>query len=137
MQAEIDIDAPAAVVWTLISDLARTGPFSPECLGGNWNHDDETGGSRRAVHMWQPVGPARMDDDVDRDPSGNRNVRSVGSWVTYATRQRSGGTKCICARAAAPGKEEFVIAARTAEHRHNMELTLQVIRKAAEEHHES
>lgn len=44
MQAEIDIYALVAVVWTLISDPARIGTISSECLGGNWDRDDATGG---------------------------------------------------------------------------------------------
>jgi uncharacterized protein YndB with AHSA1/START domain len=31
-----DIDAPADVLWTMVSDVTRTGEWSPENLGGTW-----------------------------------------------------------------------------------------------------
>ncbi|WP_261566385.1 SRPBCC family protein [Frankia gtarii] len=34
--ASIAIDAPAAKVYELVSDITRTGEWSPECVGGSW-----------------------------------------------------------------------------------------------------
>jgi uncharacterized protein YndB with AHSA1/START domain len=33
LQAQIDIDAPVAKVWALISDLSRMPQWSPQCRG--------------------------------------------------------------------------------------------------------
>lgn len=32
----IDIEASAASVWALLSDITRMGEWSPECVGGEW-----------------------------------------------------------------------------------------------------
>lgn len=36
LSASIAIDAPAAKVYELVSDITRTGEWSPECVGGSW-----------------------------------------------------------------------------------------------------
>ena len=35
-RAEIHIDAPPAVVWAIVTDVAGMGRLSPECTGGRW-----------------------------------------------------------------------------------------------------
>lgn len=36
VRRSVDIDAPAATVWQLVSDLPGMGAFSPEATGGRW-----------------------------------------------------------------------------------------------------
>jgi len=39
VQGDVEIDAPRAIVWALVTDPARMGEFSPENTGGAWDVD--------------------------------------------------------------------------------------------------
>jgi hypothetical protein len=59
LQAQIDIDAPVAKVWALVSDLSRMPQWSPQCrmmkpLGPVPGHPD---------HQPQPPQPHLLADD--------------------------------------------------------------------------
>ena len=39
----VTIDAPAEVVYDLVSDITRMGEWSPVCVGGEWDDPDRAG----------------------------------------------------------------------------------------------
>lgn len=59
-----DIDAPATVVWSMISDITRMGEWSPESTGGKWSKGASgpavgakfTGTNRNGKKKWSTTG---------------------------------------------------------------------------------
>jgi uncharacterized protein YndB with AHSA1/START domain len=62
LQAQIDIDAPVAKVWALVSDLSRMPQWSPQC------------------RMMKPLGPVRQGTRTI-----NLNRRNYFFWPTTST----------------------------------------------------
>jgi uncharacterized protein YndB with AHSA1/START domain len=62
LQAQIDIDAPVAKVWALVSDLSRMPQWSPQC------------------RMMKPLGPVRQGTRTI-----NINRRNYTFWPTTST----------------------------------------------------
>jgi uncharacterized protein YndB with AHSA1/START domain len=62
LQAQIDIDAPVAKVWALVSDLSRMPQWSPQC------------------RMMRPLGPVRQGTRTI-----NFNRRNYAFWPTTST----------------------------------------------------
>jgi uncharacterized protein YndB with AHSA1/START domain len=62
LQAQIDIDAPVAKVWALVSDLSRMPQWSPQC------------------RMMKPLGPLRQGTRTI-----NINRRNYAFWPTTST----------------------------------------------------
>src|SRR5882672_3927727 len=62
LQAQIDIDAPVAKVWALVSDLSRMPQWSPQC------------------RMMKPLGPVRQGTRTI-----NLNRRNRTFWPTTST----------------------------------------------------
>jgi uncharacterized protein YndB with AHSA1/START domain len=62
LQAQIDIDAPVAEVWALVSDLSRMPQWSPQC------------------RMMKPLGPLRQGTRTI-----NINRRNNALWPTTST----------------------------------------------------
>ena len=61
------IDRPPAVVWAAVSDITRTGEWSPECIAGRWI-DGATG----------PAAGARFEGDNAVTVAG----RAIKRWTT-------------------------------------------------------
>jgi uncharacterized protein YndB with AHSA1/START domain len=154
VEADMYIAAPAARVWELVTDLVLMGQWSPEYQGGEWL-DGATGpmvGARfkgrnkRGERAWEsvstvivaeagrsfawavgnPVHPAAT-WRFDLTPAG------VGTRVRQHVQLGPGPSGLTARIAERPDREEDIIAARSAEHRHNMQITLQGLKAAAEQ----
>ena len=153
VEAEIFVKAPPQRVWELVTDIVLVGEWSPEYDGGTWL-DGATGamlGARfsgrnhRRDREWETISTV-----VEAEPGksfawavGDPN-NAAATWRFDLTaeengtrvRQRvqlgpgpSGFTRRI---EELPDRREEVIAARTSEHRHNMQATLDGLKSAAE-----
>lgn len=148
------IAAPAARVWDLVTNLERMGQWSPEYQGGEWL-DGATGpmvGARfkgrnkRQGREWESVSTV-IAAEAGRAVAwavGNP-VHPAATWRFDLTPEGAGtrvrqhvqlgpGPSGLTARIAElPEREEDIIAARTAEHRRNMQITLAGLKAAAEQ----
>lgn len=155
VEVEIEIDAPREIVWALVTDPARMGDFSPENLGGSWDEPftgPEAGASFTSRNRWGDR-EWEMTSTVTQAEASRAFTFVTGSpddpgaiWRYQFHPRKGGGTRLVESmqfgtgfsgtRARileVPEKEEFVIAARTLEHRENMGRTLEAIKKVAEE----
>jgi uncharacterized protein YndB with AHSA1/START domain len=154
VEVELIVAAPATRVWELVTDLVLMGQWSPEYQGGEWI-DGATGpvvGARfkgrnkRRERQWESISTV-----IEAEP-GRSFAWAVGdpkhasaTWrfdlipEDRGTRVRQHvelgpGPSGLTARIAElPDREEDIIAARTAEHRRNMQMTLAGLKTAAEQ----
>lgn len=151
---ELVVVASAARVWALVTDLVLMGQWSPEYQGGEWL-DGATGpvvGARfqgrnqRRERQWESTStvieaePGRSFAWAVGDPT-----HAAATWRFDLTPEGHGtrvrqhvelgpGPSGLTARIAElPDREEDIIAARTAEHRRNMQVTLEGLKTAAEQ----
>ena len=154
VQVEVEIDAPADVVWALVSDPSRMGELSPECEGGQWLDGADgpaigarfNAGNRRGDRAWETEStivqcePGRVIAWAVADPDN-----PSATWRYQFHPRRGGGTRVVesveigpgpsgltAAVAEVPDKEEAMVANRTEEHRRNMDATLAALKEAAE-----
>ena len=153
VEAEIFIQAAPERVWQLVTDIVLMGEWSPEYDGGEWL-DGATGaviGARfrgrnsRRDRGWETV------STVIEAEKGSSFAWAVGdpdnaaaTWRFALTAEGNGtrlrqhvqlgpGPSGLTRRIAeVPEREDEVIAARTAEHRRNMQATLAGIKSTAE-----
>ena len=153
-EVEVYIDAPIDVVWSYVSDIDLPARFSSELTGARWlddatapalgarfmgsSHHDAVGEWQTTcvVVVWEPerafawaVGDPAHPAAVwrfDLTPHGE-GVR-LRQWAQIGPGP-SGLTPAI---EAMPDKEERIIARRLAEHRTNMEATVNGIKSIAE-----
>lgn len=153
VDVEVFIEAPPSHVWELVTDIVRMGQWSPEYQGGEWL-DGATGpevGSRfrgrnrRGDRQWESV------STVTEAEAGRSFAWAVGdpgnaaaTWRFDLAPQGTGtllrqhvqlgpGSSGLTARIEElPDREEEIVASRTAEHRRNMQSTLEGIKSAAE-----
>lgn len=154
--ATVDIDAPPAAVWALVSDIDLPARFSTEFQGARWvdGHDGPAVGARfvgrnhhEAIGTWETtativaVEPHReFAYDVDGDdagPSANwrftlEPVDSGATRVTQMMRMGPGRSGINPAIDAMPDRESAILFVRLREHRTNMESTLAGIKTLAE-----
>jgi nitroreductase len=150
---EVDIDAPPAAVWPLITDIALPARFSEELLGAEWTDDRRGVGAvfigrnqHPAVGEWtvpcfvdacdepRTFGWRTSDADnpgarwrFDLEPAAGR-TRLRFSYVIGP-----GPSGTTAALAANPGKEARVLRRRLDEVRTNMQRTVEGIRQLAEQ----
>ncbi len=153
VEVEIFVDAPPQRVWELVTDIVLLGEWSPEYDGGDWL-DGVSGpavGARfrgrnsREGRQWETT------STVVEAESGRSFAWAVGDPATAVAtwrfdltseaqgtrvRQRvqlgpgaSGLTRRIDEL---PDRRDDIIAARTGEHRRNMQATLEGLKAAAE-----
>ena len=152
VEVEILIDAPAAQVWALVTDLNLPARFSPEFIGAEWIDEGPALGARfvgRNAHPslgeWETTSwvtrfePARTFGWAVSDP----DHPSASWWFELedtgaGVRLRQGGrmgpapSGLSIAIAAMPDKEERIVARRLAEWERNMRATLEGIKALAE-----
>jgi uncharacterized protein YndB with AHSA1/START domain len=150
---EVEVDAPVARVWALVTDIDLPARFSSELQGARWLDDGPSVGARfvgRSQHpaagTWEttcvvtrceahrsfewavgdPAFPsARWRFDLEPQAGGGTRLRQ---WMQMGPGP-SGLTPAI---EAMPDKEERIIARRLEEHRANMGATLAGIKELAE-----
>jgi uncharacterized protein YndB with AHSA1/START domain len=143
------IDAPPAVVWSLVSDIATPARFSEELQEARWLDEERFVGrsAHPAIGEWETTctvvarEPERVFGWIVGDPGhpsatwrftlepdGERTV--LRQWMRMGPAP-SGLNIAIEAR---PDKEERIVARRLEEHRANMQITVDGIKRLAEEH---
>lgn len=155
VQVEIEIRADREVVWDLITkDPARMGEFSPENLGGSWDHPHtgpEVGATFTASNRWGEMEWATTSTVIQAEPPRAFSFavgdaeEPTATWRYQLHPLRGGGTRLVefmqfgtgfsplTARVLeVPEKEEIVVAVRSLEHAENMRRTLEAIKTAAE-----
>lgn len=152
----IDVDASAATVWELVSDIGLSGRFSTEVSGAEWIDGADgaaldarfvghslhnaigewsttcivTGFEVERVFEWSVIG---RDGDVSSiwrytiDDQGDGSVR-LDFWFQMGPGR--GGLNYAIDRM--PDKEERIVARRLEEHRVNMERMVSGIKEVAE-----
>lgn len=155
--AEIDVDAPPAVVWELISDPAVPARFSEELIEARWADGDTPGPGARIigrnrhpavgewettsyVTVWEP--PRRLGWAVsDPENPGARWMFEVDELVGGRSRLRQsvrmgpGPSGLSMALASMPEAAARIISRRQDEHLTNMTRTIQGIAELAAERH--
>lgn len=154
VEVNMYIEASPARVWELVTNLDLMGQWSPEYEGGEWV-DGATGPAvgcrfkgrnKRGDREWESVSTV-----VEAEP-GRSLAWAVGdpdnaaaTWRFDLTTDGSGtrvrqhvemgpGPSGLTARIAElPDREEDIVAARSAEHRRNMQATLEGLKAAAEQ----
>jgi len=161
VQCDIQIDAPRGIVWSLVTDPARMGEFSPENTGGAWDPPHTgpalgarfTAGNARADMHWRRTAtviqckPDRVfafavtdPGDPAADPARPIAVwryqlhptRSGGTWLVESVEFGTAASPLTARIAEVPDKEEHVVAARCAEHLRNITTTLHAIKAGTE-----
>lgn len=109
LDAEIDVEASAAGVWAVVSDVRRTGEWSPECfrvmpIGGVRRGARLIGLNRRGATRWPTL--SRI---VDYDP-GRRiawvTVTDGAEWA-YRLEPTATGTRLVETRRTPEGVRAF------------------------------
>ncbi|MEE9229120.1 MAG: SRPBCC family protein [Acidobacteriota bacterium] len=156
IEAVTFIDAPPSYVWEMVTDIVRMGQWSPEYQGGEWL-DGATrpvvgsrfrGRNRRRDREWESVStvieaePGRSFAWAVGDPEN-----AAATWRFDLTPEGTGtllrqhvqlgpGPSGLTARIEElRDREEEIVASRSAEHRRNMQSTLEGIKSTAEGEH--
>lgn len=101
--AEIHIDAPPQKVYSLVSDVTRTGEWSPECRRCRWV-DGATGpvvGARfRGYNRYRWLRWSRLNEVIVAEPGREFAFRVLPDWFNkdssvwrYRLEARDGGTR--------------------------------------------
>ena len=106
IQSSIDIDAPPAAVWAVVSDLRRMGEWSPQCkkmivFGGDVKKGSRTLNLNAAGKMYWPT-TARV---IDFDPNKKLAFRVTTNrtiW-SYELEETETGTRLTESRRAPDG----------------------------------
>jgi hypothetical protein len=153
-EAEIMIDAPASIVWELVTDINLPARFSNEFTGAEWlagaTHAEvgsrfEGSNEHPALGRWQTtctviecepeVCFAYVNGEID-SPMATWSFRlaPVGQQVRLIQSARMGPARSGLSIAidAMPDKEQRIIARRLSEFRTNMEATLAGVKALAE-----
>lgn len=150
--AEIDIDAPPASVWPLVSDINVPARFSEEFVGAEWASDDRGVGAmfhgrnqHAAIGEWTI--PCFVDafDELRAFGWRTSDPDSPGARWRFDLRPREGGTRLrfsyvmgpgpsgtTMAITNNPGKETRVVRRRINEVRANMQRTVEGLKQLAE-----
>lgn len=151
VEVSIDIEAPPARVWELVTDINLPAKFQSEFVGGEWLDEPGAVGSRflgrneRRDASWETTSwvvehvPEKAFGWAVSDPD------QPGAVWTYRLEPTDDGTRLVYHRRLGPGssgltgyiekypeREEEIIAARDAEHTANMEAVLEGIKVLAE-----
>ena len=149
MTVELDVDAPPAAIWPVVSDPATPARFSEELLDARWGEGDEPGvGARivgrnqhRAIGEWETTSfvvdwrPDRAFawhvSDIEHPGarwSFELEPRPGGSRVRMSVRLGPGTSGSTWAIEQRPDREADIIARRLEEHSANMRRTLDGVR---------
>jgi hypothetical protein len=154
VEVEIFVAAAPQRVWELVVDLQLMGQCSPEYQCGEWL-DGATGpaiGARfkgynkRRDREWESLStiieatPGRVVAWAVGDPANpgatwrfDLTPQDAGTRVRQQVQIGPGPSGLTARIAELPDREEDIIAARTTEHRRNMQATLAALKAAAEQ----
>lgn len=149
VSVDIEVAAPAEVIYDLVADLPRMGEWSPECERVEWAETTPgpaigarfTGHNRNGRHRWSTHGTVVT---ADRGQEFAFEVRSVlgmpvSTW-TYRISSRGDG-RCLVTESTEDRRGALIkvlgrlatgIADREARNRQTMTQTLERLRAAAE-----
>jgi hypothetical protein len=148
VQVETLVDAPPTVVWSLVSDVTTPVRFSEELEDVRWIDDRRFVGrsSHPAAGTWETTctvvtrEPERLFGWVVGDPgrpsaSWRFALQPAGTGTLLRQWMRMGpaASGLTPAIQAYPDKEERIVARRLAEHRANMQRTVDGIKQLAED----
>jgi uncharacterized protein YndB with AHSA1/START domain len=110
LQAQIDIDAPVAKVWDLISDLSRMPQWSPQCrlmkaLGGPVRQGSKTINLNRRKFLFWPT-TSQVTEFIPEKKLAFR-VNENGTVWSYELEPSGSGTRLIETRHAENGVKPF------------------------------
>ena len=152
-EAEVVIDAPAARVWELVTDINLPAQFSSELRGATWIDEGPAMGARfvgrswhEAMGEWETVSIVNRFEpmqafgwcvtDVD-EPSSTwvfeLEQQPDGVHLRQRARMGPAPSGLSIAIAAMPDKEERIVARRLGEFEANMRATLDGIKTLAEQ----
>ncbi|MFV0306834.1 MAG: SRPBCC family protein [Desertimonas sp.] len=155
-EASIDIGAPLAAVWALVTDIALPARFSSEFQGADWMDGAETPtiGARfvgrnhhAAIGTWETISTVtalEFEREFAYDVDGIEPGRPGATWcfrlepdgdgtrLTQWMRIGPGPSGLTPALEAMPDKESKILYRRLSEHRANMEANLTGIKELAE-----
>lgn len=149
---EVDVAAPPARVWALVTDIELPARFSDEFVGASWVGDGAAlgesfvGRSRHpAIGEWEVASFVDVYDEgrsfgwatVDPANPGSRwrfdlEPRGAGTRLRYSMSMGPGPSGISIAIEAMPEKEPRILRRRVAEHHANMARTLAGIAALAE-----
>lgn len=151
---EVDIKAKPEVVWRYVTDVSLSAEFSEEFQGGEWDEPDTepqvgstfTGHNSHPaigewsttsyVSAWEPSKCFAWDVANQDAPAASWRftIEKVpgGSRLRYHVRLGPGRSGLTPAIEAMPDRESRIIAGRLAEHRQNMQRTIEGVREKAE-----
>lgn len=145
-EVDVFVDAPPERVWALVSDITVPARFSAELQSAEWIDDTHFRGRNRhdAIGEWETTSEVvRRDGSVFEWAVGGADSASA-SW-RFTVAPEGAGTRLSQwmrigpapsglspAIEAMPDKEERIIERRLAEHRANMQATIDGIRDLAE-----
>ena len=150
--AEVDIDAPPATVWALVTDINLPAQFSTEFIGAEWSSDDRGVGAlfhgrnhHQAIGEWTIPCFVDVCDEhrafgwstVDADNPGARwrfdlEPRDGGTRLRFSYVMGPGPSGTTMAIENNPGKETRVLRRRINEVHANMQQTVDGVKQLAE-----
>ncbi len=154
VDVEIFIAASPARVWELVTNLDRMGQWSPEYQGGEWIDGAAgpavgarfKGRNKRREREWESVSTVTVCEpdrsfawavgDSDNPGASWRfdlTFEGTGTKVCQQVQLGPGPSGLTARIAELPDREADVIAARIAEHRRNMQTTLEGLKAAVEQ----
>lgn len=111
LTASLDIAAPPRTVWALVSDVRRTGEWSPECVrvlpvGGPRHGSFLLGVNRRATVRWATV--SRIHAYESQREIGWTVLTNRSQW-TYRLEPHDDGTRLTETRRTPRGEGRFAV----------------------------
>jgi hypothetical protein len=147
VEVDVRVDAPPAVVWALVCDITTPVRFSEELQEARWVDEQHFVGRNRhpVVGTWETTctvvarDPEREFGWVVGDPACPAAAwrftlerAGTGTLLRQWARLGPGWSGLTPVIAAHPDKEERIVARRLAEHRVNMQRTVEGIKALAE-----
>lgn len=149
---ERDVEAPAGVVWSLVTDIDLPARFSEEFLGASWQDEGPAPGAtfvgrnrHPALGEWEVVSFVDVYDEgrsfgwatIDPADPGSRwrfdlDPQEDGTRVRFSASIGPGPSGVSIAIASMPDKEPRILARRLREHHANMVRTVEGIAVVAE-----
>jgi hypothetical protein len=148
VEVEVLVAAPPSVVWSLVSDVTTPVQFSAELQEVRWIDDRRFTGrsSHAAAGTWETTctvvarEPGRVFGWAVGDPAHpsaswrfTLEPAAAGTLLRQWMRMGPAPSGLTPAILAHPDKEERIVARRLAEHRANMQRTVEGIKQLAEE----